>query len=272
VNAAPSPRAFYGKLFLLAVAIAAFTVGMAFLLITFKVENTQRDLRHGRFDLIARDVDRVVEQNLGLGMSMDEMTTLPAVLARRRLADAGIAAIDVADRNGRIVYSSDATAVGNDIPPSWRAAIRQQQILQTNKSTSRTWRIKDDAENIAGSTIDNSFGVTQGYIAVRYTGAEGVSAREALREAMLPVVMTVFAATTLVLFGILSVLARRFERDTASAAAYAQGATDTDVVMPEPNEWRVHLDPLAARFDAAETALAQWSGAAPPNPPTDTRR
>ena len=198
MNSALSTQAFYGKLLLLAVTIAGFTIGMAFLLITFKVDNTQGDLRHGRFDLIARDVDRVVEQNLLLGMTVDEMTALPPLLARRQLADAGIVSIDVADETGRIVYSSDTASVNREMPLSWRAAIRQQQILQANKSANRIWRVKDDAQNVAGAIVDNSFGVTKGYVAVRYTGTEGVSARTTLRETMLPVVLVVFAVSAVV--------------------------------------------------------------------------
>ncbi len=263
MNDAPSPRTLYAKLLLLAVAIAGFTVGMAFLLITFKVENTQRDLRHGRFDLIARDIDRVVEQNLLLGMTVEEMTTLPALLARRQLADAGIIAIDVANEAGRIVYSSKPGGSDVELPTSWRAAIRQQQILLANKSTSRTWRIKDDAENVAGTTVDNSFGITKGYVAVRYTGAEGVSARDALREAMLPVVLAVFAVSACVLFIILLLLARRFDRDAASAVKLVQVATPTPASGPTSTEWRSRLDPLAQRFDHAEAGLAGWTASHP---------
>jgi hypothetical protein len=250
-----------GRLLLVAVLIAGFTVGMAFLLISFKVENTHRDLRHTRFELIARDVERVIEQNLLLGMNVDEMTTLPAALERRRLADSAILSIDVSDETGKLIYSTDANRVPGPsavMPPSWLAAIRQQRILQTKKNTALLWRLAGDSESVAGTSAENSFGITKSFVAVRYTGAEGVTAREALREALLPIAWATFAATAVALFSIMLLLARRFNTDTALAHQYLTRSGGSAPPPPPRDGWETILPPLQQRFADADAALADW--------------
>lgn len=229
---------------------------MTAMLVAFKVNNTQRELRHSRFDLIAHDIDRVIEQSFALGLSFNELTALPTTLARRKLANADVIAIDVISRDGVVTYSTQSTQVGQLIPATWRTQLRQQRLTSDNKTNS-AWRHSDDAVSIAGTITANSFGITEGYVAVRYQDTDGASVRIALLHAIAPIALSTFAITTLLLFALLALLMRRFERDTAYAAATFSGLHQT-IPLRADSGWAETLQPLAERFAALRTALANW--------------
>jgi hypothetical protein len=262
VNTVVSARAVYGRLFLLAVLVASFTIGMTLLLITFKLENTQRDLRHGRFELIARDLDSVLEKNLLLGINLDEMTTLMPVLERRRQVDSAILSIDVSDTAGKLLYSTDVSRLGAGaaatFAPTWQTAIRQQRVLQS--TIPLIWRVRGEIENVAGTSIENSFGVTQGYIAVRYAGDDVTQSGAALRASLRPVAWMAFAATAVAVFLTMAFLTRRFDANARRAITYLttqpHDAPDDSVLLR--GGWEPLLAPLRRRVDEAEAALLAW--------------
>ena len=249
--------ALYRKLFILASLIALFAIGMTTMLVAFKINNTQRELRHSRFDLIARDIDRVIEKSFALGLSFNELTALPTSLARRKLADTDVIAIDVVSLDGVVTYSTTPSHVGQLMPPTWRAAFRQQQLLTSNDKTNSAWRHADETVSIAGTIIANSFGVTEGFVAVRYQDADASSVRMALLHAIAPIALATFALTTLLLFVLLALLMRRFERDTAYAAATFSGLHQGTPLRADSG-WAETLQPLAMRLAALRTALANW--------------
>ncbi len=253
------------KLLVLATLIALFAVGMTTLLIAFKVDNTYHALRHSRYDLVARDVDKVIEKSFTLGLSFNELTALPTALARRKLADAAIVAINVAGRNEIIIYSTEPTHLGQSIPETWRAAVRQQQALTAGaKNADYRWQYWGDAESVAGTIVTNSFGVQEGFIAVQYGTkagtATGASVRSELFSALLPTVLTTLVVTAILLFVLLAILMRRFERDTTHAASVFKQMLNTDETIKLQNDsgWQGALRPLALRLTAARLALANW--------------
>ncbi len=247
--------AIYRKLFVLAILIAAFAVGMTFLLVSFKVENTHRELRHGRFDLIARDIDRVIEQNFSLGMNFSELTTLRVALDARKQADRAIFSIDVFDTTGVIAYSTEQDRIGQKTPHDWMKVIRQQQNLKANVLSNLIWRAWGEKESVAGTVVSNSFGQLKGYVAVRYSAAEERDAREQMRAGLAPVALSTFIATTILLFVVMVVLAKRFDREVVQACDYLQTAS---VPPGLRSSWESLIAPVIARFDGARQALREW--------------
>jgi sensor histidine kinase regulating citrate/malate metabolism len=246
------------KIFLLAVLISLFAIGMTAMLVAFKINNTQRELRHSRFDLIARDINRVIEQSFSLGLSFNELTALPTSLARRKLADTDVNAIDVISRDGVVTYSTESTQVGQLMPAAWRASLRQQQLLITSgDKTNRAWRHTTRAESIAGTIIANSFGVEEGYVAVRYRETDASTIRMALLHAIAPMALATFVVTAILLLVLLAILMRRFERDTAYAAA-TFSRLHLGIPLRADSGWAQLLAPLAMRLATLRIALANW--------------
>lgn len=252
------------RLAVLAALIASFTVGMSYLLTTFKVENTHRELRHARFDLAARDVDHVIEQSLALGMSFGDMTSLAAVLERRKTADSVIESIVIANRDGVIAYSTAAAAattapagsslrVGEPMPAAWRSAIQIERNRQTKRGAQYTWRVRGDETSVAGTAVINSFGIEEGYVAISYSGSGSNLIQTQMRDNLRPVAITMLPATAVAIFAIMALVAYLFSRATKrSAVAFSE-------VTPLPaNSWLPFLGALDQRIRHASTALAAW--------------
>jgi hypothetical protein len=245
----------YRKLFVLAFLIAVFAVGMATLLIGFKISNTQRELRHARFDLIAQDIDRVIEQSFALGLNFNELSALPTALMRRKAADSAITAIDVADRDGRIVYSTENNHIGQQTPTEWRAIIRQKIALPLASPADSRWRAQGESEAVAGAIVVNSFSIKEGWVAVRYHRSVALNTYADLWVALKTTVIITLVVTTLLLFGLFAILMRRFERNTTKAADLLMSES---AVIDARSGWSHQLQPLVAHIDAARRALAAW--------------
>ncbi len=245
----------YWRFLILAVTIALFTVGMTFLLISFKVDHTLRELRHGRFDLIASDIDRVIEHSLSLGMHFSELIMIAAVLERRDQDDNAIVSIDVADVAGRIVYTTTAGLVGQTMPAAWFDAIHKRTASNSKPAEQVQWRILGSEEAVAGSVVRNSFGMVMGYVAVRYSTTQNKVVQARFQAGLRPVALAVFVVTAGALFFIMALLANRFERDIARACERVDSSHDIDQL---DHGWEALIGPVVDHFAGAETALADW--------------
>jgi predicted MFS family arabinose efflux permease len=256
------------RLAALAILIAAFAVGMAVLLIVFKVQSTHLELRHGRFDMVAREVDRLVESSLSLGVPFDELPRLQAALDRQNSFDRDIRSIDVVKLNGRISYSSDATRIGQLAPAAWREQWSLIATTDAKKPTNdvSTWRIVDITRDvlddaIAGTALANAFGEREGYVAVRYTLEATQRAQQQVRSAMLPFALKAFAVTAILIYALLLLFAWLFERQVrrATAVFVRHGAADDgDTSQRIPEGWAPFLTPFQQQLHAARLALSTW--------------
>lgn len=170
----------------LSACIAGFCTAMAFCLVMFKVEQVQRQAVHGRFDLMAREVAQVAERSLEIGLPLSGLHALPAVLARHSRADRRILSIDVTDRQGVLLYSSAASRAG------------------------------EGREAVARRTVENSFSVPQGYVAVRYDAGAG-GGQQALGRGLVALSLAVFALAAALLFLLLKLRAARPDRTPGAA-------------------------------------------------------
>lgn len=243
------------KLFVLALLIATFAIGMTTLLIAFKINNAQRDLQHARFDLIAYDIDRVIAQSAALGLNFSELTALPAALERRKALDSAVVDIDVAKRDGEIIYSTNPARIGIKAPLTWQAMIRRHEIFATPGSND--WRILGKEESVAGLVVTNSFGVDEGLVAVRYASHEGAQAQMQLIDALLPIAAITFVVVVILLFALMLFLMRRFEHTTSNAAEMLL-ATDATEISHARSGWARALLPVVDRVAEARGALAAW--------------
>lgn len=267
-EAASAPATLRRRLLALAAGLALFSVGMSVLLVAFKLDNTLRELRHGRFSLVAGDVARVVEHSLSLGMDLADLGALDALLQRRGRADDEILSIDVADAAGRVLYSSAAERRARAMPAAWRAALRRPPSGAGTAAAAAGWRWRGSAADaddaaVAGAFVDNSFAVPQGYVAVRYASGREGQARRDLAAALWPAALAVLGAAAAALCLLATWLARRFERELARAVA----GVDGKLPAAGGDGWAALVGPALRQLDGAEAALAAWRAGAPAAPP-----
>jgi hypothetical protein len=188
-----------------AVTVCGFAVGMAGLLNYFKYRATANRIVTERLVVTGKAVEGSIQSALSLGLQFSDIGTLPGTLERERGTDPLILGIDVFDLEGRRLYSTDRLRATRPVPASWLAAARH--------AVKDEWAAEDDQESAAGILVKNNFGVTMGYLAVRYSS-------ERIREDAL-MVGRQLAISSFVVFAVSALLAslavifvtRRLTRD-----------------------------------------------------------
>ena len=199
------------RLIAVAVVVSGFAVGMAGLLNYFKYRSTANRIVTERLVVTGKSVENSVQQALELGLQFGDLGTLPAILDRERTTDDLIQGIDVFDSDGKMLYSTDRMRSSRPVPAAWMGAAR--------KANGQDWMVEDESESAAGMSLKNTFGITLGHLALRYSS-------DRMREAGMAVAreLAVNALGMFVLSSVLSSLAllyvmRSLNRDVANAEA-----------------------------------------------------
>jgi sensor histidine kinase regulating citrate/malate metabolism len=166
------------RMVLVAVLVCLFAIGMAGLLNYYKYRGTADRIVKERLLVVGNSIDSSIQSSLALGLQFSDLGSLTGTMERERATDQLIVGIDVFDTEGKALYSTDRQRVGSSVPASWT------QAAQNAKSTD--WFVEADAESAAGMAIRNSFGLTIGHLAVRFSEDRVQAANAAVvRELMI---------------------------------------------------------------------------------------
>jgi hypothetical protein len=149
------------RMILVAVLVCGFAVGMAGLLNFFKYRSTAAHLVQERLVVTGQVIENSIQSSLALGLQFSDIGTLPGTMERERATDDLIQGIDVFDTNGQMLYSTDKLRATRPVPSAWLATIR--------KMGDANWYVSDGNESAAGISVQNNFGLTIGYLALRYS-------------------------------------------------------------------------------------------------------
>jgi len=201
------------RFILVALTVSFFAVGMSAFLNYFKYKSTIAGIVKSRVLLVGRGIEGSVQAALQVGMQFNEIGTLPQLLQREKSADPLIRGIDVFDGSGQVIYSSDPARVGQKVPESW--------LLAAASAKRNEWTSEAGQRSVAGISVKNSFDLTVGYLALRYSRSEvdhaaSVAGREILLAAAGALGLVALLAPLL-----LSIVIRGFERDLRSLEAAA---------------------------------------------------
>lgn len=144
-----------------ALVVCAFAVGMSGLLNYFKYRSTTNRLVAERLVVTGKAVENSIQSALELGLQFSEMVTLPGTLDRERATDDLIEGIDIFDLDGKMLYSTDRLRESKPTPQAWLAAAR--------RSGDGYWWVESERDAAAGIPLKNNFGLTIGYLALRYS-------------------------------------------------------------------------------------------------------
>ncbi len=188
-----------------ALVVCGFAVGMAGLLNYFKYRSTAQRLVTDRLVVTGKSVENAIQSSLALGMQFSDIGTLPGTLEREQASDTLIQGIDIFDTAGKLLYSTDRLRSTRPVPQDWVAAAQ--------KAGTADWFVDDGDEAAAGISVQNNFGLTIGYLAVRYAGdrvRESVAAVG--REIALSTFVVFLFAATLASLALRAVV-HRLDRD-----------------------------------------------------------
>jgi hypothetical protein len=115
-----------------------------------------------RLVVTGKAVENSIQSALELGLQFADIATLPGTLDRERATDELIEGIDVFDTEGKMLYSTDRLRSTRPIPAAWLTAAR--------KAGNEYWFVDHEQDAAAGIPVKNNFGLTIGYLALRYSG------------------------------------------------------------------------------------------------------
>jgi len=190
-----------GRMVAVALVVCAFAVGMAGLLNYFKYRSTANRLVAERLVVTGKAIESSIQNAMALGLQFSDIGTLPGTLDRERATDELIQGIDVFDTEGKMLYSTDALRSTRPIPALWLAAAR--------RAGTDNWFVEDEQESAAGISVRTNFGLTIGYLALRYSGEKVRDAAYVVAKeiALLTLAMFVLSAG-LSTFALLAVMKR----------------------------------------------------------------
>lgn len=231
------------KLLWLSFWVTAFAVGMACLLLAFKHRAALDGVQRDRLELIANGLEQIVARNLAFGLAFSEIATLPDVIDSQKSTDALVAAIDISDPVGRIIYATDRKRVGQLMEPAWVNAMG-------HVGKAPEWHASADGEAVVGSVIRNSFGLAIGHVMVRYRTEALSSANLAFAKRLALWGAGITLAFSLLLFALLSWIHAALELRLARLRSVFEGYAASP---PKPGTFSAEV---AAARDAMVEANA----------------
>lgn len=199
------------RMIAVAVLVCGFAVGMAGLLNFFKYRSTANQIVTERLVVTGKSVESSIQASLSLGLQFADIGTLPGTLDRERATDNLILGIDVFDMDGKMLYTTDRLRSTRPVPRAW--------IAEARKNDSGGWFVDEGSEAAAGISVKNNFGLTIGYLAIRYSGDRVRDAAYAVgRELALSTLMVFLASAVMSSLAVLWVM-RRLARDVRDVEA-----------------------------------------------------
>lgn len=128
------------------------------------LELGEADLGDAQIGFVLADLDQTIERNLGLGLPLSELHPIERILEQTVANNSELLAIEVLGPDGTALYSTDRGALGEPIPPAWQRAIDE-------RSPGRPWRVEHLETIVIGTSIENDFGLTAGWITMILDGS-----------------------------------------------------------------------------------------------------
>ena len=206
------------QMILVAVLVCLFAVGMAGFLNFFKYRSNAERILHERLVVTGNAIETNIQSSMALGLQFTDLGTLPGTLERERSTDDIILSIEVFDTEGKPMYSTDLLRTMRNVPAAWLAAARQ--------SGSNDWFVKDGSESAAGTAIQNNFGLTIGFVALRYSEQQVNASHYAVaRDLALSTFAVFVVAASVASLALLGVM-RRLSRELK--------AVESALISPDP--------------------------------------
>lgn len=115
---------------------------------------------------LVKNLRTVAEANVSIGLTLDQMDSLQALIERERESADNVLSIDVFNSSGTVVYSTDRSAIGTSVAAPWVPFLDREG----------TWAIAGRGERVIGTRFDNDLGRAEGGIALTLRTAEGAVA------------------------------------------------------------------------------------------------
>ncbi len=240
------------RMIVVAVVVCLFAVGMATFLNYFKYRSTADRIVKGRLVVIGRSIENSIQASLAVGLSFADLDTLPALMERERATDDVILGIKVFDTTGKPLYSTDRLRALRLAPTPWMEAAQ--------RAGGADWFVDEGSESAVGISIKNNFGLTVGYLALRYSREKIDRAAHAVGKELALAAFAVFVGAAALASLALVLVMRRLERDIRGVEAALQSPADSVSHAVEKGPFGPALLRFFESIRMAETQIAAVRG------------
>ena len=106
---------------------------------------------------LLRSLKSAVDASAGIGLSLEQMSSLQAFIERERTSERNVLSIDVFNTAGVLIHSTDRGSIGTPLAKPW---VERLEAVAS-------WQIDGNGERVSGIRFDNDAGQPLGGIAVR---------------------------------------------------------------------------------------------------------
>ncbi len=149
----------------IAVALALVLVAgvtMTGILSVYKFERTLANLLTSRFLFVVNDIRQKVETQMDLGLPLVDLQGVSAELDTYLRLDEQILSIEVFDETGNVLFSTDASFVGDLVSKNWL-------VLWRANRTKQMWSTLETDAGVVGVPLRNNLSQNVGSLALRYS-------------------------------------------------------------------------------------------------------
>ena len=220
---------------------------IAFLLLNIRTQEEQ-GIQRARLSLTLAGLQETIEGDLALGLDLPDHRAIQPKLEKALASDRQLHAIDVVDRAGIALFSTDRGTIGEPLHA------RVAQAAEAGARGNRTWTALVGNEAVMGLPLHNAFGEVVGHISTSYAApapalqwADGSALRDKLLYPILLTTLVILALVVLVGWAAARwALAPQYRRlDHERTGRMAQALAQSAAV-------RQRMDDCLARLDESE--------------------
>lgn len=168
---------------------------IAFLLLNIRTHEEQ-NIQRARLSLTLAGLQETIEGDLALGLDLPDHRAIQPKLEKALGNDRQLHAIDVVDRTGTALFSTDRGTIGEPLDA------RVAEAAEAGARANRSWSALVGSEAVTGLPLHNAFGEVVGHISTTYAAPAPALqwvAGQPLREKLLsPVFMATLGILALV--------------------------------------------------------------------------
>lgn len=227
--------------------VLAGVVLIAFLLLNIRTQEEQ-GIQRARLSLTLAGLQESIEGDLALGLDLPDHRAMPSRLEKALASDRQLHAIDVVDRAGIALFSTDRGAIGEPLHA------RVAQAAEAGAHGDRTWIALVGTEAVMGLPLHNAFGEVVGHISTSYAApapalqwVDGGSLRDKLLSPILLTTLAIFVLVVVIGWAAARwALAPQYRRQSYERTGrMAQSLAEAAAV-------RARMDDCLARLDESE--------------------
>jgi len=206
----------------------------------------EAQIQRSRLSLTLVELQDAIEGDLALGFDLPDHRGIQPRLERALASDTQLYAIDVVDRAGIALFSTDRGAIGEALQP------RAARAAEAGARQDRIWSAALTGEAIMGLPLHNAFGEVVGHISATYA-TQPVRFRLAVWQADgQTLTLGAMAVLVLAIAGLLGWLATLWALQPQSARLRAECQRTQTRALARSAQVRQRMDECLVRLDESE--------------------